>query len=69
MCSDYEAYGSKKHGLTRSDCIIIISLKALILQLMTKIELKFTLIFYTSQNIWHDLHRESLCLSHHKVPC
>ena len=22
MCSDCEAYGLKKHGLTRSDCIV-----------------------------------------------
>ena len=24
MCSDYEAYGLKKHGLTRSDCICFV---------------------------------------------
>ena len=25
MCSDCEAYGLKKHGLTRSDCISLIT--------------------------------------------
>ena len=40
MCSDCEAYGLKRHGLTRSDCIYICNPRTWLLQLDSRRPIK-----------------------------